>query len=81
MGRDERVPSHSASCMAGRSRRTARSGPLVVISMVIGIITTVAYPAATTPAALDKHNIGIASASFKPRSMPVANNTLVFHTP
>jgi len=30
----------------------------VVISMVIGIITTVAYLGGTTPAALTKHNIG-----------------------
>ena len=65
MGRDEEVPSHFG-LIHGKTLSPHRAiWALVVISMVIGIITTVAYLGGTTPAALDKHNIWYSFGSFQ----------------
>ena len=80
MGRDEEVPSHFG-LLHGRTLSPHRAiWTLVVISMVIGIITTVAYLGGTTPAALDKHNIWYSFGIFKPAFYASCPNTLVFIT-
>jgi amino acid transporter len=80
MGRDEEMPSHFG-LVHGRTLSPHRAiWTLVIISMVIGIITTVAYLGGTTPSALDKHNFWYSLGIFKPEFYATCPNSLVFVT-
>ena len=80
MGRDEEMPAHFG-LVHGKTLSPHRAiWTLVFLSMVIGIITTVAYLGGTTPAALDKHNWWYSLGIFKPEFYTNCPNTLVFVT-
>ena len=80
MGRDEEVPSHFG-LLHGKTLSPHRAiWALVVISIIIGIITTLVYLGGTTPAALDKHNFWYSFGIFKPETYAKLPNTLVFIT-
>jgi len=80
MGRDEEVPSHFG-LVHGKTLSPHRAiWTLVVISMVIGIITTIGYLGGTSPAALDKTNFWYSFGIFKPETYTHMPNTLVFIT-
>jgi len=80
MGRDEEMPSHFG-LVHGKTLSPHRAiWTVVVISMVIGIITTVAYLGGTTPSALDKHNFWYSLGIFKPEFYATCPNSLVFVT-
>ena len=80
MGRDEEVPSHFG-LLHGKTLSPHRAiWALVIISIFIGIITTVIYLGGTTPAALDKHNFWYSIGIFAPETYAKLPNTLVFVT-
>jgi len=79
MGRDEEVPSHFG-LIHGRTLSPHRAiWALVVISIVIGIITTLAYLGgqSSDPAALDKHNFWYSFGVFSPHVYTWLPNSLV----
>src|SRR5271167_1372923 len=70
MGKDEEVPSHFG-LVHGKYLSPHRAiWTLVIISMVVGILTTTIYLGGTTPAALDPkyHNIWYSFGIFKPET-------------
>ena len=82
MGRDEEVPSHFG-LVHGRTLSPHRAiWTLVVISVVIGIVTTSVYLGAQSSdlAALDKHNIWYSFGIFSPHAYTWLPNTLVIVT-
>jgi amino acid transporter len=82
MGRDEEVPSHFG-LVHGRTLSPHRAiWTLVVISVVIGIITTTVYLGAqsTDLAPLDKHNFWYSLGIFSPHAYTWLPNTLVIVT-
>jgi amino acid transporter len=82
MGRDEEVPSHFG-LVHGRTLSPHRAiWTLVVISAVIGIISTAVYLGAqsTDLAALDKHNFWYSIGIFSPHAYTWLPNTLVIIT-
>jgi amino acid transporter len=82
MGRDEEVPSHFG-LVHGRTLSPHRAiWTLVVISAVIGIISTAIYLGAqsTDPAPLDKHNFWYSFGIFSPHAYTWLPNTLVIIT-
>jgi amino acid transporter len=79
MGRDEEVPSHFG-LVHGRTLSPHRAiWTLVVISIFIGILTTVIYLGAQSSdlAALDKHNFWYSFGIFSPHAYTWLPNTLV----
>jgi len=79
MGRDEEVPSHFG-LIHGRTLSPHRAiWALVVISIVIGIATTLAYLGgqASDLAALDKHNFWYSFGIFSPHAYTWLPNSLV----
>jgi amino acid transporter len=82
MGRDEEVPSHFG-LVHGRTLSPHRAiWTLVVISAVIGIISTTVYLGAQSadPAPLDKHNFWYSIGIFSPHAYTWLPNTLVIIT-
>jgi amino acid transporter len=82
MGRDEEVPSHFG-LVHGRTLSPHRAiWTLVVISAVIGIISTIVYLGAqsTDLAPLDKHNFWYSLGIFSPHAYTWLPNTLVIIT-
>ena len=82
MGRDEEVPSHFG-LVHGRTLSPHRAiWTLVVISAIIGIISTTVYLGAqsTDPAPLDKHNFWYSFGIFSPHAYTWLPNTLVIIT-
>jgi basic amino acid/polyamine antiporter, APA family len=82
MGRDEEVPSHFG-LVHGRTLSPHRAiWTLVVISIVIGIISTIVYLGAqsTDLAPLDKHNFWYSLGIFSPHAYTWLPNTLVIIT-
>jgi amino acid transporter len=82
MGRDEEVPSHFG-LVHGRTLSPHRAiWTLVVISAVIGIISTTVYLGAqsTDLAPLDKHNFWYSIGIFSPHAYTWLPNTLVIIT-
>ena len=82
MGRDEEVPSHFG-LVHGRTLSPHRAiWTLVIISIVIGILTTVVYLGAqsTDLAPLDKHNFWYSIGIFSPHAYTWLPNTLVVIT-
>jgi amino acid transporter len=79
MGRDEEVPSHFG-LIHGRTLSPHRAiWALVVISVVIGIVTTLAYLGGQSAdlAALDKHNFWYSFGVFSPHAYTWLPNSLV----
>ncbi len=79
MGRDEEVPSHFG-LIHGRTLSPHRAiWALVVISVVIGILTTVVYLGGQSSdlAALDKHNFWYSFGIFSPHAYTWLPNSLV----
>ncbi len=79
MGRDEEVPSHFG-LIHGRTLSPHRAiWALVVISVVIGILTTVIYLGGQSSdlAALDKHNFWYSFGIFSPHAYTWLPNSLV----
>jgi amino acid transporter len=82
MGRDEEVPSHFG-LVHGRTLSPHRAiWTLVVISAIIGIISTIVYLGAqsTDLAPLDKHNFWYSIGIFSPHAYTWLPNTLVIIT-
>jgi len=82
MGKDEEVPSHFG-LVHGKTLSPHRAiWTLVVISIVIGIITTVIYMGgqSSDPAPLDKHNFWYSIGIFAPHAYTWLPNTLVIVT-
>jgi amino acid transporter len=82
MGRDEEMPSHFG-LVHGRTLSPHRAiWTLVVISAVIGIISTTVYLGAQSAdlAALDKHNFWYSFGIFSPHAYTWLPNTLVIIT-
>jgi amino acid transporter len=80
MGKDEEVPSHFG-LLHGKTLSPHRAiWTLVVISIFIGIATTLVYLGGTTPAALDKTNMWYKIGIFSPETYAKLPNTLVFIT-
>ena len=82
MGRDEEMPSHFG-LVHGRTLSPHRAiWTLVVISAVIGIISTTVYLGAQSAdlAALDKHNFWYSIGIFSPHAYTWLPNTLVIIT-
>jgi amino acid transporter len=79
MGRDEEVPSHFG-LIHGKTLSPHRAiWALVVISVVIGIVTTLAYLGGQSAdlAALDKHNFWYSFGVFSPHAYTWLPNSLV----
>ena len=82
MGRDEEVPSHFG-LVHGRTLSPHRAiWTLVVISIVVGVLTTTVYLGAqsTDLAPLDKHNFWYSIGIFSPHAYTWLPNTLVVIT-
>jgi amino acid transporter len=82
MGRDEEVPSHFG-LLHGKTLSPHRAiWTLVIISIVIGILTTVIYLGGQSSdlAALDKTNFWYTLGIFKPHAYTFLPNTLVIFT-
>jgi APA family basic amino acid/polyamine antiporter len=82
MGRDEEVPSHFGLVHGKHLSPHRAIWTLVVISIVIGILTTLIYLGAQSsdPAALDKHNFWYSFGIFSPHAYTWLPNTLVIIT-